>query len=137
MSRFFTMLSTDASRSSFTCDSQCCDICVFITMLLNRCVMINRNVVDRCVKLIRSLVIHNVATDVSLSQCCRQLCQDDSFTCIAGFEFCLPVAHAWKGSEPVGHQRHCSHRLICYRILLWWPFCVHLTGDAYRKVTLK
>ena len=123
VSLFNTMMSFDVSPLHNVFDRcvkiilQCCDICVCITMLLNRFVMINHNVV-------------------------QQMCQDDSFTCYSQCcdRLCLITMLSTVRSLVIHNpewQRHCSHRLICYRILLWWPSCLHLTGDACRKVTLK
>ena len=54
MCRDITMLPTDVSR---------CFVHLLISMLRQMCLY--HNVVDSCVKMIRSLVIHNGATDVS------------------------------------------------------------------------
>ena len=45
-------------------------------MLPNRCAAINQNVVDSWFKVIRSLVIHNVATDVSYHNVATMLSTD-------------------------------------------------------------
>ena len=54
MWRDITMLPTDVSR-----------LCVHLLISMLRQMCLYHNVVDSCVKIIRSLVIHNVATDVS------------------------------------------------------------------------